>query len=279
VDFTKDTAPDSNYGGEEQPSEDDSQEARPAPTDADGERPRDDDADTSSSKKSWLVTHWNQIAIAVVATVMASALVPLVTPLPSIPVKFFDAVRDGFRGYEGKYADDAREQVPDRDFWREEPTLFDSSFDWIGEGYPESLLETSGGRLAYRSVPETVREAPDLAGRPISVVGKVTNETDLEDRGGIGFDASMHTEYRLAGPDESAEVRAGLAQSIIGGASIGDVVVMHGLVLARGVSEPPGEAPRDTAYLYITEISATDSYSGDLDTDDPTLRRLIRQLR
>lgn len=199
------------------------------------------------------------------------------SPLPSLPLKVLDSVRDQFRSYDGEHADTAREQVPDRAYWKGEPELFDESFDYIAQGYEAQILETDGGKLTYYDIPTVVRQAPGLAGTPISVVGRIVDTTDT---GNHDF-SDIETEYRLAGPDDRVEARAGVSEIIANDYSkIGDVVVMHGLVVARGVSQAPGDDARESVYLYVKEISDVEDYAPDLiDPTDPELRRRVKAVR
>lgn len=183
---------------------------------------------------------------------MAIAAVTLVTtngkPMLSAGERMADGIRDGFRGPASLRADNARERIPDRGFWDDDdpPRLIDESLDYIGAG-----TDVDAGQVQDYSLERAVHEGFALRGKPIRIVAQVV-ERDATDEPGDG----ITTELRLVGRgDRSVEVRAGLGAGAYTNAEAGNIVVVHGLVIAKGDIEQTGERERTGVYIYVTGIT------------------------
>lgn len=201
--------------------------------------------------------------------VLALQLFP---PVRDVFLGFADGVHDFALSFDPERVDDLKERVEARPFWAGEPTWFDDSLDYLRQGYGDAgLYSTSSGQLTVVTPDELARDAVEYRGRPIVLVGRVTDRTSL---GGQPAHTYSVRELKMVGPVSEPFIFSGLGgepTAISLDFQVGDVVALGGLVTARGQASTP-HGPVQTAYFTALDEFSLDGGSAPIDRAVKTIR-------
>jgi hypothetical protein len=192
------------------------------------------------------------VASAVVGGLIVLLLAPLVTSLPSLP---YEGARSlyFFFAASAKEKFDLESDVSHRPIWLKAPTLYGKSLSYAvgangGSSDDGQVAETNHLVVEHHSISELVEKAVEFNGIPTEFVGRVQSDMAIspeEDQG------PLTTEYVLTGSKLGAIAFLGISYVETGGISlsVGETVVVRGVVVASGVARELGGPERDAVYV------------------------------
>ena len=208
------------------------------------------------------------------ATLLAGVLLPLVSPLPSLPARAFDSIRDAFRSYDSRLADDHKEDVLGREIWLDEPRILESSIQYIAQNWSDSVTETYAGEVIYHPVPDLVNNAPRFGGLPTIVVGRAV---DSVLRSAPPDPDLGSQEVQLVGRDRTTAVYFTVrATSLDFEIEPNDIIAARGLVTAIEVTRYASGRRLRTVYFYAFEADFVDADA--TAATNPGLKEIVREL-
>jgi hypothetical protein len=230
--------------------EGDGEEAGAAPKSADSEDAQPASApwyhrlfDVSSAR--------GRFAATVAAGLAVIALAPLVTSLPSVPVK---AVHWTYLFVSGEKEEaNLEDAVKGRPIWQRTPSLLGKSFDYATGSQHGQLAETDGTAIRQHSIAELAAKAVEFDGVPTEFVGRATSEATIS----TDILAPLGVEYMLTGAKGVPVAYLGVAPDNTPAFSFsaGDVVLIRGVVVASGVARAVGGSPREAIYVVGLDSS------------------------
>jgi hypothetical protein len=264
-------------------------EPGPDPTPAGDEKSTK--APESSAKpagKPWYQTMFDvstvrgAIATGLIVGLAVAVLAPLVTSLPSLPYKAGRSLYFAF-AISAREKFDLENDVRHRPTWQRTPTLYGKSFSYAigangGNSDDGQLAETSGLAVAHHSISELAEKAVEFNGIPTEFVGKVQSDMTVSSEEDEG---PLTTEYMLTGSKLGAVAFLGISYVKTGGISlsVGETVVVRGVVVASGVAREVGGSARSAVYIMgLSSEAALTGRAGAEGECDP-LQKLVKEAR
>jgi hypothetical protein len=216
------------------------------------------------------------VAATVVAGLIVIILAPLVTSLPSLPYKAARAIYFGFAIRAGEQFD-LENSVRHRPPWQGTPTLYGKSFGYATGSDNGSLAETNGLAVEHHSISELVDKAVDFNGIPTEFVGKVRSEITASS----AYDTPLATEYVLTGSKRGTFAFVGLSSLAAAGAtlSVGETVIVRGVVVASGVAREVGGPTREAVYVMGLSSEAAPTEGAGTEGEGDSLQKLAKEAR
>jgi hypothetical protein len=222
------------------------------------------------------------VTTAVVAGLAVVILAPLVTSLPSLPYKAGRSLYFAL-AISAKEKFDLENDVRHRPPWQRTPTLYSKSFSYaIGSitGHVDDgrLAETSGLAVVHRSISELAEKAVEFNGIPTEFVGKVQSDTTVSAEEESG---PLATEYVLTGSKLGAFAFLGLSSVQNAGISlsVGETVVVRGVVVASGVARQVGGSARSAIYIMGLSSEAAPTEGAGAEGEGDSLQKLAKEAR
>lgn len=216
------------------------------------------------------------IAATVVAGLIVIILAPLVTSLPSLPYKAARAIYFGFAIRAGEQFD-LENSVRHRPPWQRAPTLYGKSFGYATGSDNGSLAATNGVAVELHSISELADKAVNFNGIPTEFVGQVRSEVAASS----AYDTPLATEYVLTGSKLGAFAFVGLSSLATAGAtpSVGETVVVRGVVVASGVAREVGGPAREAVYVMGLSSEAAPTEGAAAEGEGDSLQKLAKEAR
>jgi len=202
---------------------------------------------------------WRLFLITLAAGLAVLALAPAVTSLPSLPLKAIHVIYAFVTGTQGQ--EDLKNAIKGRSYWERAPTIYGDSLDAAVHPGPGEVSETHGQgnlTLAIHSIPDVAANGPVFDGYATEIVGRVKSQftlsTDITSRVGV--------EYELTGPTPGAVAYVGVASDTTPAFnfSIGETVLIHGVVVASGLSRQVDGSTTSAVYMYGLEGDSASNY-------------------
>jgi hypothetical protein len=216
------------------------------------------------------------IAATVVAGLIVIILAPLVTSLPSLPYKAARAIYFGFAIRAGEQFD-LENSVRHRPPWQGAPTLYGKSFGYATGSDNGSLAATNGLAVELHSISELADKAVNFNGIPTEFVGQVRSEIAASS----AYDTPLATEYVLTGSKLGAFAFVGLSSITTAGAtpSVGETVIVRGVVVASGVAREVGGPAREAVYVMGLSSEAAPTEGAAAEGEGDSLQKLAKEAR
>jgi hypothetical protein len=266
-----------------------------------GDKPRPDPAPPTSvgsteapggsgkrPDKAWYLTVFDvstargAVASAVVAGVIVLLLAPLVTSLPSLPYKAARSLYFAF-AISAREKSDLESDVRHRPTWQKTPTLYGKSFSYAisangGNSDDGQLAETSGLAVEHHSISELAEKAVEFNGIPTEFVGKVQSDMTVSSEEDEG---PLTTEYMLTGSKLGAVAFLGISYVKTGGISlsVGETVVVRGVVVASGVAREVEGSARSAVYIMGLSSEAAPTGRAGAEGEGDSLQKLAKEAR
>lgn len=246
------------------------------------EIPEAPDGSSQPAGKPWYHTVFDVstarggVAATAVAGLIVIILAPLVTSLPSLPYKAARAIYFAFAIRAGEQFD-LENSVRHRPLWQGTPTLYGKSFGYATGSDHGSLVETNGLVVEHHSISELADNAVDFNGTPTEFVGKVRSETTVSS----AFDTPLAIEYVLTGSRRGAFAFVGLSSLQAAGTtpSVGETVIIRGVVVASGIAREVGGPPREAVYVMGLSVRAASTEATGAEEEGESLQMLVKEAR
>ena len=222
------------------------------------------------------------IATGLVVGLAVVVLAPLVTSLPSVPYKAARSLYFAF-AISAREKVDLESDVRHRPTWQKTPTLYGKSFSYAigangGNSDDGQLAETSGLAVEHHSISELAEKAVEFNGIPTEFVGKVQSDMTVsseEDQG------PLTTEYMLTGSKLGAVAFIGISYVKTGGISlsVGETVIVRGVVVASGVAREGEGSARSAVYIMGMSSEAAPTEGVGAEEEGDSLQRLAKEAR
>jgi hypothetical protein len=159
--------------------------------------------------------------------------------------------------------------------WQGTPTLYGKSFGYATGSDNGSLAETDGLAVKHHSISELADKAVDFNGIPTEFVGKVRSEISASS----AYDTPLATEYVLTGSELGAFAFVGLSSLAGAGAtpSVGETVIVRGVVVASGVAREVGEPTREAVYVMGLSSEAAPTEGAGAEGEGDSLQKLAKE--
>jgi hypothetical protein len=216
------------------------------------------------------------VAATVVAGLIVIILAPLVTSLPSLPYEAARAIYFGFAIRAGEQFD-LENSVRHRPRWQGTPTLYGKSFGYATGSDKGLLAETNGFAVEYHSISELANRAVDFNGIPTEFVGKVRSEMTASS----ASDTPLATEYLLTGSKLGAFAFVGVSSlaAVSTRLSVGETVIIRGVVVASGVAREVGGPTREAVYVMGLSSEAAAAGAAGTEEERDSLQKLVKEAR
>jgi len=234
-------------------------------------------------------------------SVLIAWVVPAVAPIPSVPGKVFDGVRDFGRSFEGKYADGLKEYVETSDVWGDHEHLtFDDAFTHARHDPDLTLMRIPGGlqaRVDWVSANDVYEEPGRYVSAPSFIVARVDRSRTLADAefngspillveasGADGLRVFAIPSGFLKAPADVTDgqvvafrgILAGVGTTNLGGNKLPAIMILASAASQATIESPPDEG----AAVYDPELEDLVSRLREGEAiDHPELDDLVKKLR
>jgi hypothetical protein len=260
----------------EKPTKAEDTDSEQAQAQEDAERPHDRDRTPEPpAQPASFWRRYDQQLVGALLVLLGTLIVSWLSPLGGVVFRTADDIRDFFRSYNGKIADNHKEDIERRDdFWVSGPRIFEDSIAVIAEDERDVTEITDDGFASAYPVTAIVDDAPEHTGVPLIFVGKVraTRSRGLDDFGDL--------EMELVGTRSGAAVYVQLDGLALAGTTSGrpgDIVQVHGVVTAQGAVQ--GAAGRREQAVYFAGFNVYDAIDPITGRPEGGLDEMVRELQ